>query len=516
MACPICAFVPTVDSITIPQSPSPNRLRTNYVPSQSEAYKIQSTLSQIDSDISQLDDALAQLEVIQERLLLKREALQTFSAEHIGLSSSIRCIPPEILAEIFLYFAPNDQSHDNPALTRSVILPSHVCRRWRSVALSTSQIWSYILFDIDHSSTINIERKLDRTATWLARAGGCPLSLKIVCLSQSIESQTRCRSLLNMVLPHCVRWRYASIRMPPSMTGDLSVIRNKLPLLESLAIPIRSPKSTHPFEIAPKLQTFCIIGKSKWTNIRVPWAQLTHCELGACTGLKCLDIMRLSPNLTSFTACIDSFDTITPSTSSFQLAHLSTLKITAEYDSAYLLDYLILPSLTNLAYLEDDINTPRKRQVGPKFVSLISRSSCLLRRLEIELEDEMDKDDLAELLHHTPNLEHLAMTCINDTGINSSDIQCLITYMAGDDCLVPRLQSIVVEHVAGYFSSQDFLDMIESRWRLDSGGKLGGPIKRITYVELRHVHSLSMFSPVLGRLRALVAEGLVIKVSGEA
>lgn len=111
-ACRVCAFSPTVDSITIPLSPSPNRLRTNYVPAQSEAYQIRSALSQVDSDLSKLDSALAQLKVIQDRLLLKRKSLQTFSKEHIGLLSSILRIPPEILAAVFLSFAPTDQSQD--------------------------------------------------------------------------------------------------------------------------------------------------------------------------------------------------------------------------------------------------------------------------------------------------------------------------------------------------------------------------------------------------------------------
>lgn len=92
-----------VDSIT--PSPSPNRLRTNYVPSLLEAYQIRSALSQVDNEISKLDDVLAQLKVIQDRLLLKREMLQRFSKEHIGLLSPIRRLPPEILTEIFLYFS---------------------------------------------------------------------------------------------------------------------------------------------------------------------------------------------------------------------------------------------------------------------------------------------------------------------------------------------------------------------------------------------------------------------------
>lgn len=56
---------------------------------------------------------------------------------------------------------------------------------------------------------------------------------------------------------------------------------------------------------------------------------------------------------------------------------------------------------------------------------------------------------------------------------------------------------------------QSFVNMVESRWRVESGG----PVKRIDCIGLRHVPDGDIFDAVAKeRLRELVAEGLHIRV----
>ncbi|KAJ6454279.1 hypothetical protein DFH09DRAFT_889174, partial [Mycena vulgaris] len=55
----------------------------------------------------------------------------------------VRHLPPEILGQIFLYFVPS-LHYDSDWKSHRVGLPwklGHICRLWRTVALSLSQLW---------------------------------------------------------------------------------------------------------------------------------------------------------------------------------------------------------------------------------------------------------------------------------------------------------------------------------------------------------------------------------------
>ncbi|KAI0040243.1 hypothetical protein FA95DRAFT_1611954 [Auriscalpium vulgare] len=77
-------------------------------------------------------------------------------------------LPPEILATVFTCLFAHEHTCWSPALESSLNfrLPvTHVCRRWRQVALEHSSLWA----DID------LEFSPDCVATFLARARSSPL-----------------------------------------------------------------------------------------------------------------------------------------------------------------------------------------------------------------------------------------------------------------------------------------------------------------------------------------------------
>lgn len=102
-------------------------------------------------------------------------------------------------------------------------------------------------------------------------------------------------------------------------------------------------------------------------------------------------------------------------------------------------------------------------------------------------------------------------------GANSTAVQSLLTHPAGaiQPCLVPKLRFIAFKYIGG-FNTRVFLEMIKSRWRLDSGIRDAdeGPVPaRITSVELCSITDISIFEPAsLGLLRAFKDEGLDIKL----
>lgn len=69
-------------------------------------------MHKMDSDLSQLDDKINQLQAALDDLRRARqvliEARHQYSRQHMPLLSPIRCLPPEILAEIFLRSIPSD------------------------------------------------------------------------------------------------------------------------------------------------------------------------------------------------------------------------------------------------------------------------------------------------------------------------------------------------------------------------------------------------------------------------
>jgi hypothetical protein len=137
------------DATAIP-SPMPDRVGTNYVPSSSEANLIRSTLSQVQSNISLLDHESGRLRATSmlDRVSHNRETLLKFSAEYQALLSPVRCLPPEVLAEIFYYCSPENWTDGNPHDKRATMLSLHVYRMWMQVALSTSRLWSLFSLDV--------------------------------------------------------------------------------------------------------------------------------------------------------------------------------------------------------------------------------------------------------------------------------------------------------------------------------------------------------------------------------
>lgn len=104
-------------------------------------------------------DVRLTLKACDDEIAFAHAYIQDLSARRNALLSVIR-FPSEILASIFRFLLPvvelqlSDASHaydDNAmevgACTRSLIAASHVCRRWRDVALEHSTLWSIIWID---------------------------------------------------------------------------------------------------------------------------------------------------------------------------------------------------------------------------------------------------------------------------------------------------------------------------------------------------------------------------------
>lgn len=87
----------------------------------------------------------------------------------------ISSLPPEILGEIFSWCSPTyaDQA---PLSPKSPLLLSHVCRRWRDVAISTPRIWTYAKLCVYEQS---LDDTIQLMEIWLKHAKSRPLFIDI-------------------------------------------------------------------------------------------------------------------------------------------------------------------------------------------------------------------------------------------------------------------------------------------------------------------------------------------------
>ncbi|KAJ7079595.1 hypothetical protein B0H15DRAFT_787942, partial [Mycena belliarum] len=114
-------------------------LRSNYAPGPAETALVHETLQTKAAELSALD---AEISALQSKLL-RTQSSRVHLAWEMSLYNSflapVRWLPPEIIREIFLYFAPSMNTNYLVELPWKL---GHICRLWRTVALSIGQLWS--------------------------------------------------------------------------------------------------------------------------------------------------------------------------------------------------------------------------------------------------------------------------------------------------------------------------------------------------------------------------------------
>ncbi|PPQ95683.1 hypothetical protein CVT26_008335 [Gymnopilus dilepis] len=158
-------------------------------------------------ELALTNQSITNLELELRALKSKRKQLRsTALEEYLIITSPIRRLPDDILSEIFYQCI---HSHRNPLMSASEapVLLTRICSRWRSVALSSPELWArlhipfcdnYLLCDAANEPTIpqgddkngNAEEEGRRAyevlskrvvviKEWLERSGSRPLTLSL-------------------------------------------------------------------------------------------------------------------------------------------------------------------------------------------------------------------------------------------------------------------------------------------------------------------------------------------------
>ncbi|KAJ6608609.1 hypothetical protein B0H10DRAFT_520341 [Mycena sp. CBHHK59/15] len=318
----------------LPPSPFQSIAAYGFLPTVSEAAAIRNFVQDIDAQIACREHAILTLEASPalDRLVCECVQLRRHSEQHKALIAPIQRVPPEIIAEIFLWSAQLEarwselwiQLHSSdsreverrqsdliePRIHRAPMLFGEICREWRNVALTTPRLWNSIALRC--STPTDLQCNVHLCDTWLKRSGMLPLSIRVYrdsCARLSIVTcTTHYENLLKTILPYANRWRWLHLDFPSHSYHIFDRLSPAaVPRLESLSV-VHSdepPNALYPrwtgFQVTPKLYDlkFDRIGAA---NIRVgvdqptfAWSQLTRIEVGDCSVDDCLAILAQAP-----------------------------------------------------------------------------------------------------------------------------------------------------------------------------------------------------------------------------
>jgi F-box-like len=286
---PSCRWLCTIaNSIQLPTTPVPDLIqgaRGAYVASESQVQLIHDTISSAQADISQLDGEIHRLQALLDGLIHKRDTLQTYTRSHTALIAPIGRLPPEILSEIFLHCRdPKKRRLDKVPLSLG-----SVCSRWRTIALSTAQLWASFALTIE-SKYLRSDEMLAKT--WLARASTCPLTIRLAC---GDYGRGTLRPLMDVFLLHCERWYDIHLSLPTRILGFLAPAKNHLPQLHKLYIDRELTQTLDIFEFAPQLRSVQLDLAIPSSMVTVPWGRIEYFDMGRRTVDECLELLRATP-----------------------------------------------------------------------------------------------------------------------------------------------------------------------------------------------------------------------------
>ncbi|KAJ7719430.1 hypothetical protein DFH07DRAFT_859319 [Mycena maculata] len=285
-------------------------------------------------DRAQLDDIESQIRALRSRHDLTKKRLESYKYPVLTL-------PSEIVSEIFVHFLPVYPLCPPQEGLLSPTLLTHICQKWREIALGTPALWRAISLRDD----IALEQQIHLLETWLSRSGCCPLSIhmedyELIPMDEYIEA----------IVPHRARLEYARFHI--SLSG-LRALEGVMPLLRQLSIRLPYDRDVPPsyvsFHEVPRLRAVTLWDFT-FTMDLLPWSQLTSLTLVAKTPSECTPVLKETTNLihckliTGGDAHVPQPDTHLPYLETLVFVHF----VADEDPATEYLDAFIAPALRRL------------------------------------------------------------------------------------------------------------------------------------------------------------------------
>ncbi|KAF7363836.1 hypothetical protein MSAN_01041600 [Mycena sanguinolenta] len=299
-----------------------------------------------------------------------------------AVSRRILALPPEILAEIFIFCLPiDDESYlpMTPNVDDAPIVLCAVCRQWRHVAFTTPQLWRSILFEVRDYFPASGDLYVEFCRKWLSRARSTSLHL---CLDTFMPGDSF-NALVELVIGN------------GKTLSSMRKYRCRLSLSTEIS-----------FCDAPRLHDVFIPFYT--TRIQLPWNQLTSFGTNQLDIEACFELFRHGSKLVSAWIRIPAYNSSIPKTV-FTLPRLRTLDLGGTDGMSMpitVLKCLKAPALETLALgFENSPNGCVLPDISP-FLSFVSQSSFQLRTLTLSLIPSTTSA-LVECLKTTPSVANL-------------------------------------------------------------------------------------------------------------
>lgn len=263
-----------------------NFLRSNVSLDDMTKGDVRSLLTDLLSRLGDIDHEISRLEDLLDHARRERAAISSSIDLCRAVSAPIRSLPNEMLSDIFYAtIPPLDTSFMSMACMPWAA--SQVCSRWRSIALSTPRLWSYVSVSVYEETNwgdeapgpSNAERRLQvlssRLPEYLARSMNASLCIDINIQVVAITTSSVARQILEQLVTECARWEVARLTLGLNdCQGILSKVKGRLPRLHSLHFTsIFSSSDIDFFYIAPRLH---YVNVSYASSRTVPWSQITR------------------------------------------------------------------------------------------------------------------------------------------------------------------------------------------------------------------------------------------------
>ncbi|KAJ7429627.1 hypothetical protein FB451DRAFT_1383059 [Mycena latifolia] len=351
------------------------------------------TATTLAADRAHVEDIKAQILVLKRSVRALRAERKETQGRIDSYAYPVLTLPNEIVSEIFVNFLPVYPCCPPQTGLLSPTLLTHICRRWRGIALATPELWRAILI----TSYRDDGRQLHILDSWLSRSGCFPLSLNIENLFIPISKEC-----LEKLVQHHARWEHVKLGL--EARSHLRIIPSAMPLLCQLELQLLEPGSTPPvaYREVPRLRS-AILWDFDYPNGFLPWSQLTSLTLVVKSPTECTAVLQHTVNLVHCELVTFADFVRQPDVKLERLNSLVLMKYTddeGEDPATQYLDTFIVPALRSLQ-IPDEFLRPDPIHMLAVF---ISKSGCQLENIHITGERSIPKRRYREAFPSIPKL----------------------------------------------------------------------------------------------------------------
>lgn len=339
--CLICGSA-LVDAMKVPDRVlSPNLLGSNRQATKSEEVLICEEVETCDSRAIRLEADINRTQTFLQRLINKQRRVKQRSQQLRAVLSPMRVLPNNLIQEIIMHLVGPDVSVED------ILLPGHISRQWRQVALKIPRLWSHFSFDPDSHRV-----DMDLAKMKISRIASGDMTVDVKCPGSHSQYGS---AFLKLVIPYGMQWQELCLQVPADLLKALKKAKCRPPNLNLVVLDCKFINKNVAPTIASILSKSSRLRSVTITNALLEsmplpksYKYLESLTLSQVDLNIAVDILSNTPSLDTCRMSISAkitrkpSSTIHPSLRTFHVAH------TIGCDS--IIDRVTLPAVEELRY----------------------------------------------------------------------------------------------------------------------------------------------------------------------